>query len=124
MEALRTIVNSERLAAIVDLPVELQNRDVEIIVFPAMKPEPPLPEPSKPEPEKSSPEFVGITQEQREQFRQHRENLVTEFQKNCKPKMTHEEFLEFLEQGPVADEETIRMQDEVRMEMSQWKIKW
>jgi hypothetical protein len=38
MEALRTIVHSEQLASFIDLPVGLQNREVEVIVLPIAVP--------------------------------------------------------------------------------------
>jgi hypothetical protein len=38
MEALRTIVHSAQLATFMDLPVDLQNREVEVIVLPIAVP--------------------------------------------------------------------------------------
>ncbi|MDR0609633.1 MAG: hypothetical protein LBG58_05940 [Planctomycetaceae bacterium] len=117
MSILRTIVHSERLTSIIDLPVELQNREVEIIVLPVNQ------EPAKPErtTEKSS-EF---SEEDRKRFQLNGEKLMAEIEEKRKHKpMTHKEFLDFLKHGPVADEETIKMQDEVRREMNQWKVKW
>ncbi|MDR1962373.1 MAG: hypothetical protein LBQ50_01180 [Planctomycetaceae bacterium] len=35
MESLRTIIHSAQLASVIDLPVGLQNREVEIIVLPS-----------------------------------------------------------------------------------------
>jgi hypothetical protein len=68
---------------------------------------------------------LEFSEEDMERFRLNGEKLMAETREKRKHSpMTHEEFLEFLKHGPVADEETIKMQDEVRREMSQWKAKW
>ncbi|MDR1270115.1 MAG: hypothetical protein LBK82_11380 [Planctomycetaceae bacterium] len=36
-EILRTVIHSTQLASVIDLPVGLQNQDVEIIVLPLIK---------------------------------------------------------------------------------------
>ncbi|MDR2439547.1 MAG: hypothetical protein LBE12_09305 [Planctomycetaceae bacterium] len=117
MNTLRTIVNSERLTSIIDLPAELQNREVEIMILPVKE------EPAKPE--RTTATSLEFSEEDMERFRLNGEKLMDEIKEKQKqePKMSWEEFLEFLEHGPVADEETIKMQDEVRMEMSRWQVR-
>jgi hypothetical protein len=116
MDTLRTIVNSERLTAIVDLPVELQNREVEIIILPVQK------EPVKPE--KTTVESLEFSEEDMERFRLNGEKLIAEIEekRKHKPKMSREEFHKLLLQCPVADEETIKRQDEIRQEIQKWRI--
>jgi hypothetical protein len=65
-----------------------------------------------------------FTEEQREQFRHHREKCVAEYelQHKDKPRMSKEEFHQLLLQCPIADAETIKLQDEVREEMRRWQI--
>jgi len=62
-----------------------------------------------------------FTPEMRKQAKENRRRLEEEFRRNPPP-LSHEEFLQLLLNGPVADEETIRQQDEVREHMRQWKI--
>ena len=62
-----------------------------------------------------------FTPEMRRQAKENRRRLEEEFRKNP-PAMTREEFLQFVLNGPVADEETIKRQDEVREHLRQWKI--
>jgi hypothetical protein len=119
MEALRTIVHSDQLASFLDLPVGLRNQDVEVIVLPSKQQPVNIDEPATvdlPSP---------FTAEQREQFRQHREKLMKQFYEKRKhsPRMSSEEFHQLLLRCPVVDEETIKMQDEVREEMRQWRMK-
>jgi len=61
-----------------------------------------------------------FTLEQRKQFKENRRRLEEEWRKNP-PKMTKEEFSNLLLNFPVADEETIKLQDEVRKHLRQWK---
>ena len=62
-----------------------------------------------------------FTPEMRRQAKENRRRLEEEFRRNP-PALSHEEFLELLLNFPVADEETIKRQDEVREHMRQWKI--
>jgi hypothetical protein len=64
-----------------------------------------------------------FTLEQRKQFKENRRKLEEEARRNP-PKMTHEELLQLVLNFPVADEETIKRQDEVREHMRQWKMPW
>jgi hypothetical protein len=48
--------------------------------------------------------------------------LDEEAAKNPRTKEDQEELYRLLLNGPVADEETIKMQDEVREHMRQWKL--
>jgi hypothetical protein len=49
-EILRTVIHSTQLASVIDLPVGLQNQDVEIIVLPLIKsPQPNMLQEFKPE---------------------------------------------------------------------------
>jgi len=65
-----------------------------------------------------------FTPEQHAQFRENRRRLEEEWAKNPQTEEEREEFYRLLLNGPVADEETIRMQDEVREHMRQWKLPW
>ncbi|MDR0705821.1 MAG: hypothetical protein LBF88_12670 [Planctomycetaceae bacterium] len=116
MDTLRTIVNSERLTAIIDLPVELQNREVEIIILPVKE------EPAKSE--RTTTKSLEFSEEDMERFRLNGEKLMDEIKekRKHKPKMSREKFLELLLQCPVADEETINRQDEIRQELQKWRI--
>ena len=62
-----------------------------------------------------------FTPEMRKQAKANRRRLDEEYRKNPPP-LSHEEFLQLLLNGPVADEETIKRQDEVREHLKQWKI--
>ena len=64
-----------------------------------------------------------FTLEQRKQFKENRRRLEEKWSKQP-PKMTQEEFLHLLHNFPVADEETIKRQDEVREHMRQWRTPW
>ena len=60
MQAVRTTLNSARLASIIDLPIALRNREVEIIVLPSQV----TPAAEKPDDEKSSVgSIMGILKE-------------------------------------------------------------
>jgi len=62
-----------------------------------------------------------LTPEMRKKAKENRRRLDEEAAKNPPP-LSHEEFLQLLLNGPVADEETIKRQDEVREHLKQWKI--
>jgi hypothetical protein len=64
-----------------------------------------------------------MTPELREKIKENRRRLEEEWAKNP-PKMSHEEFLQLILNCPVADEETIALQDEAREHMKQWKTRW
>ena len=64
-----------------------------------------------------------FTLEQRKQFKANRRRLEEELKKNP-PKISREELTQIILNFPVADEETIKRQDEVREHMKQWKIPW
>ena len=64
-----------------------------------------------------------FTSELREQIARNRKRLEEEYAKNP-PKRSHEELLQLLLNMSVADEETIKRQDEVREHMRQWKSPW
>jgi len=60
MEAVRTTLNSAQLASIIDLPMTLRNREVEVIVRPSQA----TPIPGKPNDEESSVgSFMGCLSE-------------------------------------------------------------
>ena len=63
-----------------------------------------------------------FTPEQHAQFRENRRKLEEEWAKNPRTEEGQEELYRLLLNGPVADEETIKMQDEVREHMRQWKL--
>jgi hypothetical protein len=63
-----------------------------------------------------------FTAEERAQFRENRRRLEEEWAKNPPP-LSKEEFLQSILNGPVADEETIQRQNEVREEMRRWTIR-
>jgi hypothetical protein len=63
------------------------------------------------------------TPEQIAQFKENRRRLEEEWANNPPP-MTQEEFREFLFNGPVADEETIQRQDEIREDMKRWMLRY
>ena len=65
-----------------------------------------------------------FTPEERAQFRENRRRLDEEWTKNPRAKEEQEELYRLLLNGPVADEETIKMQDEVREHIRQWKLPW
>ena len=65
-----------------------------------------------------------FTPEERAQFRENRRRLDEEWAKNPRAKEEQEELYRLLLHGPVADEETIKMQDEVREHIKQWKLPW
>jgi hypothetical protein len=62
-----------------------------------------------------------LTPEMQRQAKENRRRLEERIRKNPPP-MSREEFLQFLLNGPVASEETIKLQDEVREHIKQWKI--
>jgi hypothetical protein len=64
-----------------------------------------------------------FTLEQIAQFKENRRRLDEKLAKNPPP-MSNEEFLQFLLHFPVADDETIQRQDEVREDMKRWKLPW
>jgi len=63
-----------------------------------------------------------FTPEEHAQFRENRRRLDEEAAKNPRTKEDQEELHRILLNFPVADEEAIRMQDEVREHMRQWKL--
>ena len=62
-----------------------------------------------------------LTPEMRKKAKENRRRLDEEAAKNPPP-LSHEEFLQLILNGPVADQETIKRQDEVREHLKQWKI--
>jgi hypothetical protein len=86
-----------------------------------------LPEPANPEPESQEPESQDteswFTPEQIAQFKENRRRLERELD-NPQTKKNQEELYQLLLNGPVADEETIRRQDEIREEMMRWTLPW
>ena len=64
-----------------------------------------------------------FTLEQRKQFKENRLKLEEEWRKKP-PAMSHEEFSQILLNFPVATEEDIRRQDEVREHMRKWRTAW
>lgn len=116
MEAIRTIIDSESLASIIDIPPALRGRKVEVIVLPLGAVETPESEPIEKKDDAS-----WFTPEQKEQFRQNRLRLEEELKRNP-PKMSKEEFSRFLLSGPVADEEEIAMQDEIMEMRRRWTM--
>jgi hypothetical protein len=79
-------------------------------------------EPAKPE--KNTAKSLEFSEEDMERFRLNGEKLMAEIEekRKHKPQMSREEFLKLLLQCPVADEETIKRQDEIRQELQQWQI--
>jgi hypothetical protein len=69
---------------------------------------------------------LEFSEEDMERFRQNGEKLMAEIEekRKHKPQMSREEFLKLLLQCPIADEETIKRQDEIRQELSQWNIRY
>ena len=63
-----------------------------------------------------------FTPEQVAQFKENRRRLEEEYADNPAP-MTKEEFMQFFLNGPVADDETIHRQDEIREDMKQWAMR-
>ena len=64
-----------------------------------------------------------FTPEERAQFRANRRRLEEEAAKNP-PSMSKEEFHQVLMNFPVATEEDIQRQNEVREHIEQWKLPW
>ena len=64
-----------------------------------------------------------FTPEERAQFRANRRRLEAELD-DSQAKKNQEELYQLLLNGPVADEETIKRQDEVREHIRQWKLPW
>jgi hypothetical protein len=62
-----------------------------------------------------------FTPEERAQFRENRRRLDEEAARNPLP-YTYEEYRQILLNFPVADEEDIKRQDEVREHMRQWRL--
>ena len=116
MEAIRTIIDSEILATIIDVPVALRGRKVEVIV---------LPHDANVQTESKTPETESdaswFTEEEREQFRQNRLRLDEELKRNP-PKMSREELNQLLLNGPVADEETCKRYDEIQEMRRRWTM--
>ena len=63
-----------------------------------------------------------FTPEQIARFKENRRRLEEECEKNPPP-MTKDEFLQLLLNAPVADEETIQRQDEIREDMKRWTLR-
>ena len=63
-----------------------------------------------------------FTPEERKQMKENRRRLDEEATKNP-PRYSKDDFYQILLNGPVADEETIKRQDEVREHIKQWTIK-
>ena len=64
-----------------------------------------------------------FTPEQIAQFKENRRRLEMELD-NPQTEKDQEELYQLLLNGPVADEETIRRQDEIREEMKRWTLPW
>ena len=64
-----------------------------------------------------------FTLEEHAQFRANRRRLEEELD-NDQTQKNQEELYQLLLNGPIADEETIKLQDEVREHMKQWKLPW
>ena len=64
-----------------------------------------------------------FTPEERAQFRANRWRLEEELN-DSQAKKNQEELYQLLLNGPIADEETIKRQDEVREHIRQWKLPW
>jgi hypothetical protein len=64
-----------------------------------------------------------FTPEIRKKAKENRRRWEEEARRNP-PKRSKEELLELLLNLPVADEETIKRQDEAREHMRQWKLPW
>jgi len=62
-----------------------------------------------------------LTPEMQKQAKANRRRWEEEFRRHPPP-LSHEDFLQFVLNGPVASEETIKRQDEVREHLKQWKI--
>ena len=62
-----------------------------------------------------------LTPEMQKKAKENRRRLEEEARKNP-PTYSHDEFMQILRNFPVADEETIKRQDEVREHMRQWKL--
>ena len=62
-----------------------------------------------------------LTPEMQKKAKEHRRRREEKERKNPPP-YSHEEFTQILRNFPVADEETIKRQDEVREHMRQWKL--
>ena len=77
----------------------------------------------KPVPESNTESESWFTPEQIAQFKENRRRLDEEALKNPPP-YSREEFMQILLNGPVADEETIQRQDEIRKEMEQWTTRY
>ncbi len=63
-----------------------------------------------------------FTLEERAKFKENRRRLDEEYSKTPPP-VSKSEFIQFLVDGPVADEETIRRQDEIREDMKRWTLR-
>jgi len=62
-----------------------------------------------------------LTSEMQKKASENRQRLEEEARSNP-PTYSHEEFLQILLNFPIADEETVKRQDEVRGHMRQWTI--
>ena len=65
-----------------------------------------------------------FTPEQHAQFRENRRRLEEKWANDPDTEKDQEELYQLLLKGPVADEETIQMQNEIREHMKQWKLPW
>ena len=73
-------------------------------------------------PEEETKRESWFTPEQRAQFRENRRRLEEEWAKNPQTKEERETYYQFILNFPVATEEDIKRQDEVREHMRQWRI--
>jgi U3 small nucleolar RNA-associated protein 14 len=64
-----------------------------------------------------------FTPQEHAQFRENRRRLEEELE-NSQTDKEQEELYKLLLAGPVADEETIKRQDEIREHIRQWKLPW
>ncbi len=106
MNTITTIIDSDLLLPIMELPAELRHRKVEVTV------QAPVASESTKE---NKPWF---TPEELAQFKQNRLKLEEKIAK--KPNRVKEELRQLLLQCPVASEEEIKMQAEFREDLKRW----
>ncbi len=108
MNTITTIIDSDLLLPIMDLPAELRHRKVEVTVQAPVASE------------STGVDKSWFTEEELAQFKQNRLKLEDEIAQ--KPKHFKEELHQLLLQCPVASEEEIIMQEEFREDMKRWVL--
>ncbi len=83
----------------------------------------PLKKTVEPEDEVDDDPDSWFTLEQRKQFKENRRRLEEHFAKNP-PKMSREEYLQLILNGPVATEEEVQAMEEIQEMKKRWKSPW